>query len=38
MKQVLWAAPVALVCLALLAGRKDIRRFRELRRMSRPGT
>jgi hypothetical protein len=36
MKQMLWAVPVALLCLALLAGRKDIRRFKELRRMSRP--
>jgi hypothetical protein len=36
MKQMLWAVPVALLCLALLAGRKDIRRFRELRRISRP--
>lgn len=31
MRQLLWAVPVALVCLALLAGRQDVRRFREMR-------
>jgi hypothetical protein len=32
-KKVLWAAPVAAVYVALLAGRSDIRRFRAMRRM-----
>jgi len=33
MKQLLWATAVAVVCIALLAGRDDIRRFREMRRI-----
>jgi hypothetical protein len=33
MKQLLWAAPAAALCLALLAGRADIRRFRAMKRM-----
>jgi hypothetical protein len=33
MKQLLWAVPVAVVCVALLAGRDDVRRFREMRRL-----
>jgi hypothetical protein len=34
MKKILWAVPVAAVCVALLAGRKDITRFRSMHRMS----
>jgi hypothetical protein len=34
MKQLLVAAAVAVVYIALLAGRDDIRRFREMRQMS----
>jgi hypothetical protein len=33
MKRLLWLAPVAAVYLVLLAGRDDIRRLREMRRM-----
>jgi len=33
MKRMLWVVPVALVCVALLAGRDDIRRFREMHRI-----
>jgi hypothetical protein len=33
MKQLLWAVPVMVVCVALLAGRADVRRFREMRRL-----
>ncbi len=33
MKHVLWAAPAAVVLLALLAGKKDIRRFHRMRQM-----
>jgi len=33
MKKLLWVLPVAAIIAALLAGRDDIRRFRELRRM-----
>jgi hypothetical protein len=33
MKQLLWAVPVAVVCVVLLAGRDDVRRFREMRRL-----
>lgn len=33
MKQLLWAASAAAVCLALLAGKADISRFRKMRRM-----
>jgi hypothetical protein len=34
MKKILWAVPVAAICAALLAGRKDITRFRAMHRMS----
>jgi hypothetical protein len=34
MKNILWAAPVAAICVALLAGRKDITRFRAMHKMS----
>jgi hypothetical protein len=34
MKKILWVAPVAAICVALLAGRQDIIRFREMHRMS----
>ena len=33
MKRVVWVLGVAAVCGALLAGRDDIRRFREMRRL-----
>ena len=33
MKKLLWAVPVVAICVAVLAGRGDIRRFREMRRM-----
>jgi hypothetical protein len=33
MKRLLWAAPVALACMALLSGRADIRKFLQMRRM-----
>ena len=33
MKNIIWAAPVAVVFLALLAGKDDIRRFHRMRRM-----
>jgi len=33
MKKILWAAPLAAVYVALLAGRSDIRRFRAMHRM-----
>jgi hypothetical protein len=35
MKKTLWAVPVAAICVALLAGRKDITRFRAMYQMSR---
>jgi hypothetical protein len=34
MKKILWVAPVAAICAALLAGRKDITRFRTMHQMS----
>ena len=34
MKNILWAVPVAVICVALLAGRKDITRFRAMHEMS----
>lgn len=33
MMKLLWAVPVAVVCVALLAGRNDMRRFREMRHL-----
>lgn len=33
MKKILWTAPVIAVCVALLAGRDDIIRFRAMHRM-----
>lgn len=33
-KRIMWAAPVIAVCLALLAGKDDIVRFRAMQRMS----
>jgi hypothetical protein len=33
MKHILWAAPVAVVFLALLAGKDDIRRLHSMRQM-----
>ena len=30
MKRLLWIAPIAVICAALLAGREDIRRFRAM--------
>ncbi len=33
MKKILWTAPVVAVCVALLAGRSDITRFRAMHRM-----
>jgi hypothetical protein len=33
MKHVMWAAPVAVLFLALLAGKDDIRRLHRMRRM-----
>jgi hypothetical protein len=35
MKKILWAVPVAAICVALLAGRRDITRFRAIHQMSR---
>ena len=34
MKHIAWLVPAALVCLALVLGKNDIRRFIELHRMS----
>ncbi len=34
MKRLLWMAPIAVIGAALLAGRDDIRRFREMRSAS----
>jgi hypothetical protein len=34
MKKILWTAPIVAVCVALLAGREDIVRFRAMREMS----
>lgn len=33
MKHIIWAAPAAVVFLALLAGKNDIRRLRRIRHM-----
>ena len=35
MKRIMWAVPVIAVCVALLAGKDDIARFRAMQRMSR---